>query len=835
MRRIDSFCELLAKAFASASFDDKNASQSHQVSQGLSPSMSSNGNRLPNALWLATATAATAPFIVALPTQAAVTTAVETVVSDPVDVVGKRVAPLDIDTGLSTMPVTVQDMPQAITVITAEQMKQQGVQSLEQALKNVPGITVAIGEGGTLNGDQFKIRGFDAANDVYVDGLRDFGVYQRDSFDAEEVQVLKGPSGALFGRGSVGGAINTLSKTARMSNFSEVDGYAGNGDFYRALGDFNAVLGPHTAARLNVMATSQGVVDRDHIFSKRWGLAGSIGFGLGANTTLTVNVMHQDDRRRPDYGVTILQPPGSIVALPAPEYGLNRSTYLGFETDADHTRADVITTRFKTVVSPNLTITSDTRLGIYSKYFQYTTVDTCSAACNAAYFDGNPATVANANYGGSGPYKQRDWGAQNITAAQFKFTLFGLRNEAAAGWDLSYQNNKKTFFAYTLPAGYLTRNTIPYSLATTPYYPPAGYQVFRPTRANLTCPATGNCTTNVTGATVLSSIAATGVVYTAGDAPDYGIFFVDRLYLTPKLSILGSLREDWYSANYNSTTANFTTVNLQSDSAIFDPRVSLIYEPVKNTNLYLTYGRSSTPQASAIVGTATPSTVTNQSLQPEKSETYEAGAKVGVFNNRLSLTAAIFDTKKNNATQADPSTGFVQINSGQTQEVKGFELGATGRLTRDWTITVGYTYLDAKIKQDFSCTTTAPVVCKPNPYTIGRQVVFVPKNAATLWTSYDLHRWVKGLSIGGGMTYQSLIYGGYTSAGTAPNPTGLSKISEIPETLNFDGYAAWQIGPYRLGLNGYNLGNRLNYSQIFGNRAVPAPGRTIIASIGVRF
>jgi catecholate siderophore receptor len=791
--------------------------------------MPSNSHRLPPALWLSAATAAAAPFIVATPAHAAAN------MGEPVEVVGRRIAPLDVGTGLATLPTTVQDTPQAITVITGETLKQQGVQSLEQALKNVPGITVAIGEGGTLNGDQFKIRGFDAANDIFVDGLRDFGVYTRDSFDSEEVQVLKGPSGALFGRGSVGGAINTLSKTARLSDFSEVDGYAGSADFYRALGDVNAVLGPHTAARLNVMATSQRVQDRDHIFSKRWGLAGSIGFGLGTNTSFTVNVMHQDDRRRPDYGVTILQPPGSLVALPAPEYGLSRSTYLGFETDADHTRADVVTTRFKTAINPNLTITSDTRLGLYSRYFQYTTVDTCSTACNAAYFDGDPATTPYANYGGSGPYKQRDWGAQNITAAQLKFTLLGLRNEAAVGWDLSYQNNKKTFFAYALPAGYLTRNTIPYSLATPPYTPPAGYQVFKPSKANLTCPATGNCTTNITGTTVFANLAATGVVYTAGDAPDYGLFAVDRLWLTPQLSILASLREDWYSANYNSTAATFVTTHLQTDSALFDPRVSLIYEPVKNTNLYLTYGRSSTPQASSIVGSATATTLTTQSLQPEVSTTYEAGAKVGVLNNRLSLTASIFDIKKTNATQTDPSTGFVQANSGQTQAVKGFELGAAGKLTPDWSLTVGYTYLDARIKQDFSCTTAAPVVCKPNPYTIGRQVVFVPKNAASLWTSYDLHRWVEGLSIGGGMTYQSLIYGGYTSAGTAPNPTGLSRISEIPETVNVDGYVAWQIGPYRLGLNGYNLGDRLNYSQIFGNRAVPAPGRTIIASIGLRF
>ena len=108
---------------------------------------------------------------------------------------------------LASMPSTsLQDMPQAVNVIDQQTMKQQATTTLSDALRNVPGITIAIGEGGTLAGDQFKIRGFDAKDDVYLDGLRDFGAYTRDSFNYEEVQVLKGPSGLMFGRGTTGGA-----------------------------------------------------------------------------------------------------------------------------------------------------------------------------------------------------------------------------------------------------------------------------------------------------------------------------------------------------------------------------------------------------------------------------------------------------------------------------------------------------------------------------------------------------------------------------------------------------------------------------------------------------
>jgi catecholate siderophore receptor len=226
----------------------------------------------------------------------------------PVDVLG-RSRPLDADTGLSTIPTTVQDTPQAISVIDAAQLRNQGTASLEQALRNVPGITVAIGEGGTLSGDQFKIRGFDSKDDVYIDGLRDFGVYTRDSFNYEEVQVLKGPSGAMFGRGTTGGVINTISKRPRLEDFSSVDGYLGNGGYYRALGDFNKQLGETTAARVTLMANDTGVVDRDLIFSRRWGAAATIATGIGTDTTLSVSYLHQHNHYRPDYGIVIVQPP----------------------------------------------------------------------------------------------------------------------------------------------------------------------------------------------------------------------------------------------------------------------------------------------------------------------------------------------------------------------------------------------------------------------------------------------------------------------------------------------------------------------------------------------
>ena len=219
---------------------------------------------------------------------------------------------------ITTMPTTsVQDTPQSINVVTGEVMKQQAVTTLADALKNVPGITIAIGEGGTLAGDQFKINGFDAKDDVYLDGLRDFGAYTRDSFNYQEVQVLKGPSGLMFGRGTTGGAINTISKSPFLRNHYSAALEGGNGDHVRATADLNYAFSDTGAVRLNLMFTNTGVVDRDIVHNTRWGIAPTIALGLGTDTQWSLSYLHQHSTGIPDYGITVAQRPGQLIAEPA--------------------------------------------------------------------------------------------------------------------------------------------------------------------------------------------------------------------------------------------------------------------------------------------------------------------------------------------------------------------------------------------------------------------------------------------------------------------------------------------------------------------------------------
>ena len=143
-------------------------------------------------------------------------------------------------TGIARLPATVRETPKTVNVVTQQLMQQQQVTTLEQALKNVPGITLSSGEGnGGQSGDQFRIRGLSAKGDIYVDGLRDFGAYVREALDTESVQVIKGPSGEAFGIGSQGGVINQTSKKAKLSNFFTVEQGIGSGLVSRTQVDGN--------------------------------------------------------------------------------------------------------------------------------------------------------------------------------------------------------------------------------------------------------------------------------------------------------------------------------------------------------------------------------------------------------------------------------------------------------------------------------------------------------------------------------------------------------------------------------------------------------------------
>lgn len=735
--------------------------------------------------------------VVAEPTPAA-----PTLLADPADAVsGPPASPantLDSGTGIGRLPGTVRDTPQTVNVVGQRQLREENVTTLDQALRSVPGVTVAIGEGnGGMNGDQFRIRGFQAKGDIYVDGLRDFGVYVRDSFAYEQVQVLKGPSSEAFGMGTTGGAINIQQKTAHLGDAASFDVTLGTGPIARTTVDINKQINNTTAARVVGMWHDQDIVDHDHLYSDRWGILASLAFGLGTDEKFTINYLHQSGKRKPDMGVPIFDPDnhapvnggnGPILGKPVTEFGVSRKSFYGKVTDIDDSDVDMLTARYTKRVNEGLTVHNDTRLAFYNRYWLQT-VPSCAIEntttgaplpCGPSVLDGT-FTGAYALGGPPGGFDQESWGIQNITTAVAKFHMGGFRHEFVAGVDVFYQSDKRT----TLDSSDANAAKLVGTIGNPIYEQNPGFFISRSTTS-----------------------------FKKGETDNIAFFASDRVWLTPEFSVLGGIRWDRFSSKYSSTTTGTFGDPLESDTSFWSPKASLIWEPTKQQTYYVSWARSSSGLAGQFI-TNENNPITNESLQPEENELWEVGAKWAFLDGRLGLTAALFRVDKSNARQTDPGTGDVLI-TGEDQRVQGLELGLTGKLTDAWTIQAAYAYMDSEILSSVAATST-----------VGNRVAFVPENSASIWTTVELSKLMylgPGVTtVGAGVRWSDDIYANSANS------------SYIPGNFTFDALVSYEYEGWRFAANGYNLTDELNYDASFGNRAVVAPGRTLMFTVGKKF
>ena len=211
----------------------------------------------------------------------------------------------DYAPGVSTIgakiPTAIRDIPQSIVVVPRAVMDAQGAASLSDALRYVPGITIGGAEGGTI-GNNINLRGFTARTDIYLDGFRDRGQYYRDTFNLDSIEVLKGPSSLLFGRGSTGGVINQVSKLPTLTPIREITGTIGTDDYYRLTGDVNQPLGDTSAFRVTAMGQDVGTT-RDVMRNQDIGAQPSLRLGIGTPTQITLSALLTHNHDMPDYGL----------------------------------------------------------------------------------------------------------------------------------------------------------------------------------------------------------------------------------------------------------------------------------------------------------------------------------------------------------------------------------------------------------------------------------------------------------------------------------------------------------------------------------------------------
>ncbi len=529
----------------------------------------------------------------------------------------------------------IRDTPQTISVVSKKTLEQQGVNTLRDALRNVAGISLAAGEGGA-QGDNLTIRGFSARNDIFLDGMRDFGSYYRDPFNYESIDVLQGPTSATFGRGSTGGVVNQESKTPQAGRFISGSLQFGSDLTRRITADVNQPLGQNTAFRLNVMGHDSQVAGRNVAENRRFGVAPSLAFGLGTTTRLTLSYYHQQADDTPDYGVPWL------FNGPAP---VERSSYYGFRHgNYLKTDVDIATAKVEHDFNSSLTLRNQVRYGHYNRDVQVT----------EARIAGTPTT---------------DTPLDEISVARNQIAVKSLETFLNDQLDLTLRF-RTGFAEHTVVTGV-----------------EGGRETSSPTRF---------VWSGVPGSSLLNPddsqpFAGTAAVSSNVDtlAISAGAYAVDTVKFNRQWNLIGGVRWDRFDTRYNQSiapAASFDRVDQQPSY-----RGAVVYKPKPFGSIYFEYGTSFNPSAESLSLSAS-----NANLPPEKNRTFEVGTKWDFPARRLSVEGAVFRTEKLNAREPDPDNPLLNVLSGE-QRVNGIQLSVSGRITDRWQVLSSYAYLDGKL------------------------------------------------------------------------------------------------------------------------------------------
>lgn len=691
------------------------------------------------------------------------------------------------------------DTPRSITVIPQQVIKDTNALTLQDALRTVPGITFGAGEGGNPQGDRPFIRGFDAQGDTYLDGVRDTGAQTREIFAVESVEVSKGPNSAIGGRGAAGGTINLVSKRAHLGNSFDGGFTWGSDQTQRYTLDGNYQFTDTAAGRLNLMSHESNVAGRDSVEYDRWGIAPSLAFGLGTPTRVNLDYYHMESDDLPDSGIPYTIPTGGSAARtsadPSKPYdGGDSDNFYGL-TDRDFrkTRTDIATFAIEHDLTDALTIKNTLRHGNTMQDYILTQPDDSKGNVN----NGSVWRRANSRVGNTAT-------TTNQTDLFGDFYVAGFKNSFSTGIEFSREESDRS--SYTVNTD-TTPGTTPVTTTCTPgAIVSSGYNCTSLSSPNAGDPWNGSISRNYAGTTSNSKTRA--------------LYVFDTLELSPQWLLNMGLRYDHFDTDYKTYDAAGTTTAKGEDiSEFFTGQLGLVWKPTENGSVYVSYATSATPPGAmlgeGIEGNPLPGSTDRagnllaSDLEPEETTNYEIGTKWDLLDQRLSLTAALFRTEKENArVQVDTTT---YENVGKTR-VQGIELSASGKLTDQWQVFAGYTYLQARQIDG------GPLGSAND----GNQLPNTPNNSASIWTTYAL---TPKLTIGGGAFYVDDVFG------------SVANTTMVDSYVRYDAMASYKLTKnVDLQLNVQNLTDEVYYDKAFSTHfANQAAGRTALLTTSVHF
>ncbi|MDB5869911.1 MAG: TonB-dependent siderophore receptor [Polaromonas sp.] len=577
-------------------------------------------------------------------------------------------------TSVGKVPVPAKDIPQSLTVVNEKLIHDQGKDSFKSALENVIGITFEAGEGGRV-GDNIRLRGFSAAGDIYEDGMRDIAQYNRDTFNVERIEVLRGAASMLFGRGSTGGIINQVSKQPRLLTEHEVNATIGTNKYLRLQGDFNFKLDDDAALRINAMTTdSDGRGDNTGASTHRRGLALDYRLGIGTANEFEISYYHLHYNDKPDWGFAWLE--GRPAPAPTNEY------WYGLDSDFQNDKADALTLSHTHRWTDGSSLKTTLRDGYYSRAMWATQ---SSFATGTTSLNLNPNTVVNRRTNAKS-------GEEHHTFLQTDYLTttnwFGRKNSLLVGGEYAVENSSRSIY--------------PFITATKP----------ATTAGN---PGSAGIASNLTER-----------VATKFKATTLGLYLQDTIEIAPFWKLVGGLRLDNFKGDFDraGNTAPNNTPLSRSDT-LLSKRLGLMFQPTEEVSYYAAYGTSFNTS-----GDLYQFDPQSANTPPESSRNLEIGAKWELYDGDLSFRTALARTEKFNERNTDIDTANNSYLLSGKRHTDALEFEIAGRITPQWDVFAGVGFLRAQIDQSGSN--------PAGQAEVGQNPGLSPSRQANLFSTYRL-------------------------------------------------------------------------------------------------
>jgi catecholate siderophore receptor len=668
----------------------------------------------------------------------------------------------------------LRDIPQSITVVTERMMDDRNLDTVKDALKQTAGITFQAAEGGE---EDIRLRGFalSTTGDIFVDGIRDPAFYDRDTFNLDRVELLRGSASMLFGRGSTGGAVNMVNKVPRLMDENQIDMTVGSHNHRRVVGDFNQQTGESSALRVSAMKTTADNNGAGSSIDKQ-GIAGSYRWGIGERDEFTASLYRLENNNGINYGMPWIKPTSTSPASATTLLPVSPTSNYGMASDYNNGTATYATLAHTHRFDGDTELTTRVRQGSFTRDQRASTIRTSAALDTFGPSTTLTRGTQNKIQDLDTLYVQSDLGS--------KFTAWDVKHEVLSGVELA-REQKTVYAARTAAQGI------------------GGVDLVKPS-TTVGAPDDGAW---------VNEASRTLRINNQYTATAWGVYAQDLVQVAPHWKLLGGLRYDRLKGNYDSFAApanganavNGAMSNYQMEVGEWSKRVGALFQPSERESYHFSAATSFNTSGDAYsLGAG------NKDVPPEQSINLELGAKLDSADKNFSTRYALFQSTKLNERNTDPLQPSVTVLSGR-RHAAGLEADITGRLSPRWEVFGSFMWMPvAKID-----------VGGQGAEAAGARPSLTPRISATLWNTYQINgQW----RVGAGVNHRGAQTPNRNPGWEAPAFTTADVMAEyrVDEQLTFKG-------------NVSNLTDKRYADQLYSGHYVPGAGRLVQVTGSYKF